>query len=133
MRKGVVGIIINDRDEVLILHRKLRWKGWEFPKGGVEDESEEDALLREIKEETGLTGVKIIRKLPHTIKYNYPRSRSEYTGSEQSVFLLRLLKDDAIKISDEHGDFKWCGFDEAMRLLRWKDQKEALEIAKKYL
>ncbi len=133
-RKGVVGIIFNKSNEFLLLRRKLGWKGWEFPKGGVENESEEDALLREIKEETGLERVNIVRKLPHIIKYSYPaRLMSQYEGSEQSVYLLKLLAEDRVTLSEEHDDFKWCSFAEAMELIRWKDQKDVLEMAKQYV
>ncbi len=64
-----VGVILNDKREILLglrhqpqspeIHNK-----WEFPGGGIElNETPEKALLREVKEETGLN-VKIIRLLP---------------------------------------------------------------------
>ena len=44
----------------LLLKRKKHWKGWEFPKGGVEKgETERETLLRELKEECGLKILKI--------------------------------------------------------------------------
>ncbi len=74
VRKGVNGIIYSkEKDGIffLVLHRVLNWKGWEFPKGGIEktDSVDEIALRREIKEETGLTNIRIIIKLPFEIKY----------------------------------------------------------------
>jgi 8-oxo-dGTP diphosphatase len=52
---GVSGVVLNDRDEVLLLRHRFREKGgWELP-GGLVGRSErlEDGLRRELKEETG--------------------------------------------------------------------------------
>jgi 8-oxo-dGTP diphosphatase len=48
------GIVVNDRGEVLLVHRD-RYDDWSFPKGKAEPgESDEDCALREVEEETGL-------------------------------------------------------------------------------
>lgn len=63
MRKdAAIGIIFNeDRSQVLLTKRK-DVPVWVLPGGGIEDgENSEDAILREVYEETGLK-VKIIRK-----------------------------------------------------------------------
>ncbi len=64
-----VGLIVNERGEILLAKRhqpenpQIHGK-WEFPGGGIEiGEDPEAALLREIKEETGLEA-KIVRLLP---------------------------------------------------------------------
>ena len=42
--------------KILLLHRTVGFKVWEFPGGGIEfGESPEEAAVRETKEETGLT------------------------------------------------------------------------------
>ena len=51
-RKGVLGIIFRKTDKgtkFLILHRRLYWKGWEFAKGGIENESAEEAVKKRNK------------------------------------------------------------------------------------
>jgi 8-oxo-dGTP pyrophosphatase MutT (NUDIX family) len=48
------GIVLNDRGEVLLVHRD-RYDDWSFPKGKAEPgESDEDCAVREVEEETGL-------------------------------------------------------------------------------
>ena len=50
---SVAGLVVNDKDEILLIESPRR--GWEYPGGLVEPgESLEDALIREIKEETGV-------------------------------------------------------------------------------
>lgn len=51
---GVFGIVTDERDRVLLCHRR-DFDLWNLPGGGVEaGESPWDALVREIEEETGL-------------------------------------------------------------------------------
>ncbi|HLD84640.1 MAG TPA: 8-oxo-dGTP diphosphatase MutT [Coxiellaceae bacterium] len=55
---AVIGILINDRNDVLIALRPphVTYPGvWEFPGGKIEqDETPETALIRELKEEIGI-------------------------------------------------------------------------------
>ena len=56
-KKGVSAVIYDDNGALyfLIFHRVKDWEGWEFPKGGINDgEAPEEAIIREIQEETGL-------------------------------------------------------------------------------
>ncbi len=51
---AVGGIVENDKNEILLV--KTPWRGWEFPGGQVEvGENLITALLRELKEESGVT------------------------------------------------------------------------------
>lgn len=54
---GVSAIVVNDRDEILLLrHRFRETHDWELPGGFLErDESLDAALQRELVEETGLS------------------------------------------------------------------------------
>jgi len=71
-RKGVIGIIENQRGEILISQRldpkiPAAHLKWDVPGGKIEkDETPKQTLLREISEETGLN-VKILKKLKEPI------------------------------------------------------------------
>ena len=141
-RKVVVGIVYKKQSHMidfLILHRVWIWWGWEFPKGGIEKgEIEEEALRREIMEETGLTKIRIIDKLPYEISYKYPKKYSEnfkYTGTTQSVFLVRAF--DEVRLPEkgekEHDSFLWLPYRDARKRLTHSNYKKALDIAWKQM
>jgi len=50
------------------------------------------------------------------------------------VFLARI-QEDSIPVLDpvEHTEWKWCIFDEAYELLKWEDNKKALEVVRSML
>jgi 8-oxo-dGTP pyrophosphatase MutT (NUDIX family) len=63
------GVVYNDRGEALMIYRNHRW---DLPKGHVDmGESDEECAVREIAEETGVEGAKIVRFLCNTLhSYN---------------------------------------------------------------
>jgi putative (di)nucleoside polyphosphate hydrolase len=75
---------------------------WQFPQGGVDaGETEEEAVLREMREELGLNAdeFEIVAKLPQTVKYDFPPEIAQikphlakFAGQEQTIFILRFLR-----------------------------------------
>ncbi len=64
VEKAGGGLVYNDKNEVLFIFRN---KKWDLPKGGIEKGEEiEDTAIREVEEETGVKGLKIVRKLNKT-------------------------------------------------------------------
>lgn len=58
------GLVYNDKGEVLFIFRNGKW---DLPKGGIEKNEEiEDTAIREVEEETGVSGLKITEKLQKT-------------------------------------------------------------------
>ncbi|MCF0226279.1 MAG: NUDIX domain-containing protein [Methanobrevibacter sp.] len=98
------GIIKNQTGEILLLKRHPQsYYGadkWELP-GGKVDKGEffDEALLREITEETGLTAK--IGDFCEAIQEDYPHKRTV-----QIIMYLKDVKGE-LKISDEHIDYKW--------------------------
>lgn len=58
------GLVYNTKGEVLFIFRNGKW---DLPKGGIEKHEEiEDTAMREVEEETGVSGLKITQKLQKT-------------------------------------------------------------------
>ena len=58
------GLVYNKKGEVLFILRNGRW---DLPKGGIEKGEEiEQTAMREVEEETGVSGLKIVQKLQKT-------------------------------------------------------------------
>ena len=135
IRKGAVAIILR-QNEFLVLRRVLNWKGWEFVKGSIDEgEDEETAVRREIREETGLEDIEIVNKFPEKMEYKHPerlKRRSGIDSSSHTVFLVRHLNGE-IRLSNEHGDFKWLPYEEARAILTYGTQKNILDTAYRYL
>ena len=119
-----------------ILKRKLHWKGWEFPKGGRRFyETERMAIGREIKEETGLKILEI-KKFNKQGKYEYDKKYSDkkgFVGQSYKLYAVEV-KMSKIRLSkEEHSDYKWVSFSDALKKLKWSNQKMCLKIVNSWL
>lgn len=137
-RRGIFIVTYSRKNkaEYLIFKRKLHWKGWEFPKGGLEKgEKILEGLKREIKEETGLKPLKI-KKFNVSGNYKYKKQLSDRGGILGQTYALYAveIKKSKIKIDRlEHSDYKWLSFDKAIKKLTWPNQRRCLRIVNKWL
>ena len=127
------GAIVFKRDKepiYLLLHYEA--KHWDFPKGNIEKgETDIETVKREIKEETGITDIEFIKGFKEKIQYYY-----KFEGvliNKSVVFYLAKTLAKEVKLSFEHIDFVWLPYDEAMDRLTFKNAKEILEKAHKFL
>ena len=120
----------------LILKRKHHWKGWEFPKGGINPrEKKEETARREVKEETGLKPISI-KKFNYSGKYLYKKKFGDRTGIIGQTFSLYAaeVKNGKVKIDkNEHLGYKWMNFEQAMRKVTFANQKKSLKMVNEYL
>lgn len=107
---------------------------WGFAKGWLEEnETEEEAAIREIEEETGLK-VDLVSGFRHEQKWFF-KHEGELIHKEAVFFLAEVSKEraESVKISKEHDDFKWLDYDEAMKIMKIKANKEMLASALKFI
>ncbi len=149
-RKNVVGVIINlEKDKILILNRKKNLTEWQFPQGGIEDnETAEKAVLREMKEETGLSKLKIISKVDRTFRYYWPihwpkettretvHYNQKWCGHEQTIFILQQTENEVPRPQEEHEEHQWVSKEnllEKTHPIRHQLMKIVLKEINKYL
>tara|TARA_Y100000310_G_scaffold320549_1_gene377111 strand:+ start:610 stop:1023 length:414 start_codon:yes stop_codon:yes gene_type:complete len=116
----------NGEIEYLLLHYEEGH--WDFPKGHIEEnETDIEALKREIEEETSIKDVEIIQGFKENIHYFF-RLEGELV-SKDVVFYLVKTKIKRIKLSHEHMGFKWLSFGESIDKLTFKNARNILKKA----
>lgn len=105
---------------------------WGFVKGNVEkDETELQTAKREIKEETGITDCIFLKGFKEKISYFYKlKDKPIY---KEVIFYLAQTKTKEVKLSFEHEDFKWLPYEEALKLIAFKNSKDSFKKAHKFL
>ena len=136
-RKSVFMVVYaGKKPEYLLLNRILHWNGWEFPKGGINGkENIEKAVIRELKEETGLKARKIL-DLKVRGKFDYGRELSDRPGIKGQTFKLYAVevKKGKVKIDKrEHTGCKWLTYKKAHNLLTFCVQKRCLKFVNWFL
>jgi len=111
-----------------------RNKIWGFPKGHIENrEPEKDTVLREVREETGISGLKFVDGFREEDIYQATSNRGVNKGStieKHSIYFLCETKSkDVIVDAEEVVDHKWVGFIEAEKLLTFDSLKRLLRKA----
>jgi dATP pyrophosphohydrolase len=110
--------------EYLLLKRLPDRNGfWQPVTGGLEEgETRTEALRREIKEETGIKNlIRVIEGL-YYFEFSDPNLNQEY------VYGVEVSPSEEIVLDGrEHSEYRWCRIKEALQLLSWKENKEALE------
>jgi len=132
----------------LLLHYRPAHPGqkrgghWEFAKGHIEgQEKEEETIIREVKEETGLSDIKIMPGFKEYIKYFFRKNYGlEGEARKKAPWVFKLVvfcvaetQTKEIKISDEHDNFIWLPFEDAFKKLTYKNAKEILKRANDFV
>jgi ADP-ribose pyrophosphatase YjhB (NUDIX family) len=124
--QGIIFDIVNGEEMVLLVKKKDRRNRrfyWRLLKGGIENnESEVEALKREIFEETGLKKVYVVKRV-----YGY---EFVFRGVKHVVssFLVKADSTEAIRLQKtEIAETVWLPKNQALKTLYWKNEKEALK------
>ncbi len=125
----------NGQRVFLLLHRCLHWSGWEFPKGEMEpNESAEEAVRREIFEETGFQQICILKKIDHSMTFFDKIRKKE---SEAFGFLVETLEEKPVSLGNnpvkEHDSFEWADEKTVLKKLRFENMRELFQVALKEL
>lgn len=102
---------------------------WEFPKGLIDnDESESQAALREVREETGLR-VELVPGFRHAIQYFYRRKDGSGLVKKSVIYFLAEADSEHVKLSWEHLESAWLTFEQALAQLPYENARAILTAA----
>ena len=129
LRKGVGIVLLNKENKVFVAKRIDNPKNfWQMPQGGV-DENEDylNAAYRELKEETSITNIDLIKEIDPMTTYELPDHllgiiwKGRYRGQKQKWFLMKFKgKDSEINLNTKHPEFlewKWIDLDQITKLV----------------
>tara|TARA_Y100001970_G_scaffold290951_1_gene426378 strand:- start:603 stop:1079 length:477 start_codon:yes stop_codon:yes gene_type:complete len=119
LRIGVGIVLLNQKNKVFVGKRIDNPKNfWQMPQGGVDlNEDFLEAAKRELKEETGIKSVKLIKELKEWMEYDLPKNllgkiwKGKYRGQKQKWYIMKFLgNDNEINIKSRNPEFlewKW--------------------------
>ncbi|MEK6820266.1 MAG: NUDIX domain-containing protein [Nanoarchaeota archaeon] len=131
---GAVVYYFDGKLYFLLLRNTLKTTYWEFPKGEIENEEIEETALREVKEETGLSDIKIIPGFKQNLQWFFT-FKGELVRKEAVYLLIEIPKEDKdkVKINYEHEAFSWFDYEKALKNLKGRDNKEMLKKAYEFI
>ena len=125
-----VGVMLMNKDGNVFVGQRNDQSAdaWQMPQGGVDEgEAPQEAALRELWEETGVTAdlVSIVAESQQWLPYDLPHDlvpriwKGRYRGQEQKWFLFRFHgSDDQVNIETDHPEFStW----------RWQEPEHLVE------
>ena len=128
--QGILFRKINGEIQYLLLKRiSSIGRFWQPVTGGLEEgETKVEALEREVREETGIKNiVGIMKDIYYDEFLDFFKREGCQRLIKEYVYGAEVSSNEKIAISREHSEYRWCGFEEALKLLKWKGNKEALE------
>ncbi|MGD9601926.1 MAG: RNA pyrophosphohydrolase [Gammaproteobacteria bacterium] len=127
-RANVGIVLLNERGQAF-WGRRIGMSAWQFPQGGINpEESLEQAMYRELREEVGLHPhhVEVLGCTRRWLRYRLPRrfirrdSKPVCIGQKQRWYVLRLATDEAdvdlqVDAEPEFEQWRWIDYWDAVR------------------
>jgi 8-oxo-dGTP diphosphatase len=105
-------------------------RAWCLPKGIIDrDEDPPATALREVREETGLTG-EILYELGQISYWYYLREEMIRVHKTVYFFLLKFIEGSTDDHDHEVDEARWFPIDDAIEKLTYKSEKEIMRKAK---
>ena len=124
LRTGVGVVVLNSNNKVFVGKRKDNpVDKWQMPQGGVDPgETFLEAMKRELKEETNIENIEILKEQDYFLEYELPKDligiiwKGKYRGQKQKWFITRFLgSDNEINLNTKKPEFiewKWLKINE---------------------
>ena len=129
LRNGVGIVVLNNENKVFVAKRIDNPKNfWQMPQGGIDrGENFYEAALRELKEETSIVSVELIKEIEKKFTYILPDRlisiiwKGKFKGQKQKWFVMKFVGTESeINIKTKYPEFlDW----------KWIDLENLTEIA----
>jgi len=129
LRLGV-GIVLLNSDNKVFVGKRIDnpVNFWQLPQGGVDkNEGLLCAAKRELKEETGVESVKLIKQIDNWLTYELPKNllgkiwKGKYRGQKQKWFIIRFVgNEEEINIKTKNAEFiewKWIDVNQLINVV----------------
>ena len=128
---GVV-LFRNVSSEKLFLLLNYPQGHWDFIKGKMEkNETPHETALRETKEETGISNIEFIDGFEENIEYDFKFKREDV--HKKVIFFIAKTDTKKIRLSHEHNDYLWLGYNDALKKTTYQGSKNVLIKANEFL
>ena len=121
-------IVFNNKIKKFLIVKMFNGN-WGFPKGHIEEcETEVETAIREVFEETGIK-INIVSDKKYEIKY-VPNE----TTIKKVTFFIGITENEKVTVDEQEIEaYKWCSYEEALKTITYRLQKEVLENSYKIL
>jgi 8-oxo-dGTP diphosphatase len=118
-------VLLNDEGKTLVLRRSAtdtrRPGQWDVPGGHVDaGEAYDVAAARELKEEAGISVE------PASLRLLYTLTARREDINAVWLFFGAKVNGSAVSLSDEHSEYAWITVDDAIAMIDYELQKDAL-------
>jgi 8-oxo-dGTP pyrophosphatase MutT (NUDIX family) len=122
------GLVVDGARILLISTQKGR--RWQLPKGHIETgETPEQAAVREVREETGVTG-RVVAPLP-SVEYWYVEKGRNRVHKKVDYFLLEYVGGDAADFdAGEVSGAEWFSWDEGLSRMSFENERRVARQAR---
>ena len=114
LRNGVGIAVLNKENKIFVAKRIDNPADfWQMPQGGIDEgENYFDAALRELKEETSIKSVELVKEISKYTTYDLPDRllgiiwKGKYKGQKQKWFIVKFNgEENEINIKTKHPEF----------------------------